>query len=125
MLALFNTKQFNNAKQVSAFLGLIPKQQESGLFKGRSRLAKTGNSSIRAKLYMAAVVATQYNPDIKDQYERLQSNGKCKMQALCACMRKLVQICFGVIKHQIPYQSQVKLVESLTWQRWGEMVSTS
>lgn len=110
MLALFNTKQFNNAKQVSAFLGLIPKQQESGLFKGRSRLAKTGNSSIRAKLYMAAVVATQYNPDIKDQYERLQQNGKCKMQALCAAMRKLVQICFGVIKHQKPYQPQIQAI---------------
>ncbi|UNU73034.1 IS110 family transposase [Moraxella nasovis] len=109
MLTLFNTKQFNNAKQVSAFLGLIPKQQESGLFKGRSRLAKTGNAQLRAKLYMAAVVATKYNPDIKDQYERLQQNGKCKMQALCACMRKLVQICFGVIKHQTPYTPQVRI----------------
>lgn len=112
MLALFSTKQFDNAKQVSAFLGLIPKIQQSGLFKGKSRLAKTGSASIRSKLYMATVVATQYNPDIKDQYERLQNNGKCKMQALCACMRKLVQICFGVIKHQTPYQSQVKLVEN-------------
>lgn len=109
MLTLFNNKQFNNAKQVSAFLGLIPKQQESGLFKGRSRLAKTGNAQLRAKLYMAAVVATQFNPDIKHQYERLQQNGKCKMQALCACMRKLVQICFGVIKHQTPYTPQVRI----------------
>lgn len=110
MLSLFNTKHFKTAKQVSAFLGLIPKQQESGLFKGKSRLAKTGNSSIRAKLYMATVVATKHNPDIKAQYERLQQNGKCKMQALCACMRKLVQICFGVVKHQIPYTPQVKTV---------------
>lgn len=107
MLSLFNTKQFNNAKQVSAFLGLIPKQEQSGIFKGKSRLAKTGNAQLRAKLYMATVVATKHNPDIKHQYERLQQNGKCKMQALCACMRKLVQICFGVIKHQTPYQCQI------------------
>lgn len=110
MLSLFNTKHFKTAKQVSAFLGLIPKQQELGLFKGKSRLAKTGNAKLRAKLYMATVVATQYNPDIKAQYERLQQNGKCKMQALCACMRKLVQICFGVVKHQIPYTPQIKTV---------------
>lgn len=110
MLSLFNTKHFKTAKQVSAFLGLIPKQQESGLFKGKSRLAKTGNAKLRAKLYMATVVATKHNPDIKAQYERLQQNGKCKMQALCACMRKLVQICFGVVKHQIPYTSQTKTV---------------
>jgi len=29
------------------------------------------------------------------------------MAALGAAMRKLAQICFGVIKHQTPYQSQV------------------
>lgn len=110
MLSLFNTKHFKTAKQVSAFLGLIPRQQESGLFKGKSRLAKTGNAKLRAKLYMATVVATKHNPDIRHQYERLQQNGKCKMQALCACMRKLVQICFGVVKHQIPYTPQVKTV---------------
>lgn len=59
---------------------------------------------------MVTVVATKHNPDIKAQYERLQQNGKCKTQALCACMRKLVQICFGVVKHQIPYTPQIKTV---------------
>jgi transposase len=58
-------------------------------------------------LYMAAVVATRHNPDIRSQYNRLLSNGKSKMSALCAAMRKLVQICFGVLKHQVPYQSQL------------------
>jgi hypothetical protein len=55
---------------------------------------------------MAAVVAIQHNPDIKQQYQRLLKNGKSKMSALCAAMRKLVQICFGVIKHQTTYQPQ-------------------
>ncbi len=56
---------------------------------------------------MAAVVATTCNPDIKAQYERLTRNGKSKMSALGAATRKLVQICFGVLKHQQPYQPQV------------------
>ncbi len=55
---------------------------------------------------MAAVVSTRWNPDVKAQYERLLANGKCKMQAICAAMRKLVHICFGVLKHQSPYQPQ-------------------
>jgi Reverse transcriptase (RNA-dependent DNA polymerase) len=62
---------------------------------------------IRAKLYMAVVVATRYNPDIKAQYQRLTSKGNSKMSALGAAMRKLVQICFGVLKHQQPYQPQM------------------
>lgn len=107
MLSLIHSRSFNNARQVSAFVGLIPRIQESGQWKGRSRLSKQGPSRIRAKLYMASVVCVQWNPDIKAQYERLLANGKSKMQALGAAMRKLVQICFGVVKHQSEYRPQV------------------
>jgi transposase len=55
------------------------------------------------------VVVATYNPDIKAQYLRLTRNGKSNMSALGAAMRKLVQICFGVLKHQRPYQSQVAI----------------
>lgn len=107
MLMVIGSRQFENAHQCAAYLGLIPVQHESGSsVKGRTRLSKAGNPIIRAKLYMAAVVATRYNPDIKAQYQRLTSKGKSKMSALGAAMRKLVQICFGVLKHQLPYQPQ-------------------
>ncbi len=56
---------------------------------------------------MAAVVATQHNPDIRAQYHRLLGAGKTKMQALGAAMRKLLQICFGVVKNQNEYMPQV------------------
>lgn len=108
MLMVIDSRQFESASQCSAYLGLVPVQYESGSsVKGRSRLSKAGNPVIRAKLYMAAVVATRYNPDIKAQYERLTGKGKSKMSALGAAMRKLVQICFGVLKHQQPYQPQM------------------
>jgi transposase len=55
---------------------------------------------------MDAVVATQYNPEIRRLYQRLIARGKSKMSALGAAMRKLVHICCGVLKHQIPYQPQ-------------------
>ncbi len=106
LVYLFASKRFANAKQVAAYLGLIPKLKESGKFKGRTMLSKTGSARIRAKLYMAAVCASTHNPDIKAQKIRLLGAGKIKMQALGAAMRKLVQICFGVIKHQTEYQPQ-------------------
>jgi len=65
-----------------------------------------GDATVRAKLYMAAVVSIRHNPDIKRQYERLLKNGKSKLSAIGAAMRKLVHICFGVLKHQVPYQVQ-------------------
>lgn len=107
MLAVIHSRPFKKATQVSAYLGLVPVLYESGTLKGRSHLSKRGPANIRAKLYMAAVVATKHNSDIKAQYERLLKNGKTKMQAICAAMRKLVQICFGVIKHQSEYQPQI------------------
>ena len=107
MLMVIASRQFDDAHQCAAYLGLVPVQHESGSsIKGRAKLSKAGNPIIRAKLYMAAVVAIRYNPDIKAQYERLTGKGKSKMSAIGAAMRKLVHICFGVLKHQIPYQPQ-------------------
>ncbi len=107
MIGVIRSRLFESAPQCAAFVGLVPRQHESGSsIRGRARLTKTGNANIRAKLYMAAVSAIKYNPDIKRHYERLLKNGKVKMSALCAAMRKLVHICFGVIKHQQPYQPQ-------------------
>tara|TARA_R100000908_G_C3639763_1_gene76602 strand:+ start:95 stop:271 length:177 start_codon:yes stop_codon:yes gene_type:complete len=56
---------------------------------------------------MAAIVAVRYNPDIRAQYVRLLKAGKRKMQAIGAAMRKLIQICYGVLKHQSRYQPQM------------------
>lgn len=106
IVGVIRSRSFQSGSQVSAFLGLIPRLQESGQWKGRSRMTKSGPSKVRAKLYMAAVVALSNNPDIKEQHRRLMLAGKTKMQALGAAMRKLVQICFGVLKHQSEYRPQ-------------------
>ena len=107
MVYLFASKQFITAKQAAAYVGLIPVLQESGKRKGHTSISKAGPSRIRAKLYMAAVCAGTYNPDIRAQKERLIKAGKTPMQAIGAAMRKLIQIGFGVIKHQSEYQPQV------------------
>lgn len=106
MVYLLSAKSFTKARQVAAYVGLIPKRQESGKWKGRSCLSKVGPSRLRAKLYMAAVCASTHNPDIREQKERLLKSGKTVMQALGAAMRKLIQICFGVVKHQSEYRPQ-------------------
>lgn len=106
MLSLLHSRQFCNAGQVAAYVGLIPTMRESGTYRGRTRLSKKGSPKLRAKLYMGAIVASTYNPDILRQKARLLKNGKTKMQALGAAMRKLVQICYGVLKHQCEYQPQ-------------------
>ncbi len=109
LVYLFSAKSFSTAKQAAAFVGLTPRLNESGSFKGRTTLSKIGPSRIRSKIFLAAVSAGKYNPDIKAQKKRLLAAGKTKMQALGAAMRKLIQICFGVIKNQTRYQSELTL----------------
>lgn len=105
MAAILTSNYFESAKEVAAFLGLVPVQRESGTsVRGRSRLSKAGNPRVRASLYMAAVVAKKINPDIKALYDRLCAQGKTKMSALGACMRKLVHICYGVMKSGHDYE---------------------
>ncbi len=104
MLSVMQTHSFKTAEQLAAYLGLVPVERQSGssVF-GRSRLSKAGSPEIRAKLYMAAVSAIRYNPHVKALYERLRARGKVAMSALGACMRKLVHLCFGVLKTRRPY----------------------
>lgn len=104
MLSVMQTHSFKTAEQLAAYLGLVPVERQSGssVF-GRARLSKAGSPEIRAKLYMAAVVAIRYNAHVKALYERLRARGKSAMSALGACMRKLVHLCFGVIKTRIPH----------------------
>lgn len=105
LLAVMHNHQFQSAEQLAAYLGLVPVERQSGTsILGRPRLSKAGPARIRAVLYMAAIVGTRHNPHIKALYQRLQQRGKTKMSALGASMRKLVHLCFGVLKTRQPYQ---------------------
>jgi transposase len=105
MLSVIHGHSFNSAEQLAAYLGLVPIERQSGSsVLGRAKLSKAGPARIRAVLYMAAIVATRCNPQVRAVYERLLARGKSKMSALGAAMRKLVHLCFGVIKTQRPYE---------------------
>jgi len=105
MLSVLSSYRFESAEQLAAYLGLVPVERQSGSsVLGRAKLSKAGPARIRAVLYMAAVAAKRCNPHVKAVYDRMLARGKCKMSALGAAMRKLVHLCFGVLKTQQPYQ---------------------
>lgn len=105
LLAVMHSHNFGSAEQLAAYLGLVPVERQSGSsVLGRARLSKAGPARIRAVLYMAAVVAKRCNPHVKAVYERLLARGKSKMSALGAAMRKLVHLCYGVLKTRQPYR---------------------
>lgn len=88
-----------NRKQISALVGIAPLNRDSGTLKGR-RMIWGGRATVRSTLYMATLVATRFNPVIRDFYKRLRSKGKAAKVALIACMRKLLTILNSMIKHK-------------------------
>jgi len=95
--------EYRNAKAFAAFAGLSPREHQSGSLRGRTRLAKTGNARLRQALYFPAVVASRLNPTLRPVYERIIADGKPKMVALAAIMRKLLVLAYGVLKSAQPF----------------------
>ena len=90
-------------REISALVGVCPFNRDSGGHKGR-RAIWGGRASIRAVLYMAALVASRYNPVIKAFYQKLLAAGKMKKVALVACMRKLLVILNAMVKNNTPWR---------------------
>ena len=88
------------------FAGLDPRAFESGKsVHKQARLSKAGNRHIRAALYMPALSAKQHDPHVKAYFEHLVDNGKLKIQAVCAVMRKLLHAIHGMLKHDKPFDN--------------------
>lgn len=97
-------ERFETGKQLDAYAGLAPRQNTSGSsVHGKPRLSKTGNPHLRRGIYMAAVVARNHNPLLKEFADRLEAAGKPKMAVLGAVMRKLLRLSYGVLKSGVPF----------------------
>jgi transposase len=85
-------------RQIAALVGVAPMASDSGRFRGK-RFIQGGRSQVRSALYMCTLVATRFNPVIRDFYKKLLAAGKPKMLALVACMRKLLTILNSMLKN--------------------------
>jgi len=95
-----------NRRQISALVGVAPMAQDSGKSRGRRRI-QGGRFEVRRVLYMAALVASRYNPMIKSFYERLVAAGKLPKVALVACMRKLLTSLNAMVRDQTPWRTTI------------------
>lgn len=97
-------ERFESARQAAAYAGLTPAHHESGSSVHRKpRLSKVGSSRLRDALYFPAITALRCNAAIEALGERLAERGKAKMVIVGAAMRKLLHICYGVLKNGTPF----------------------
>lgn len=95
---------FDNAKQLTRYLGLSPTYQQSDTSVNvKGHINRNGDSSLRSQLYVAAFASLRCNTECKACFDRLRSKGKPGKVALIAVANKLVRQAFAIVTQEKPY----------------------
>lgn len=100
---------FRSARAIVSFAGLNPQLADSGLSRGRSPISKAGSGRIRKALYLPSITAMNMSEPMMAMKARLKANGKAGKQIVCAVMRKMLHIVYGVLKSGQPYDPKLAL----------------
>lgn len=84
-------------KQAASLAGLAPLTRQSGTWTGRACI-RGGRARLRHALFMPALVAVRFNPDLASVYQRLLQAGKPRKLAITAVMRKLVLLANALLR---------------------------
>jgi transposase len=107
LLSEIEFERYDSARSIAAQAGVTPRKRQSGTSLRQTNLSKLGNARLRRALYFPAIVAKQHNKIIKEFAARLKNRGKTPMQIVCAAMRKLLHIAFGVLKHKRAFDASL------------------
>jgi transposase len=89
----------------ASLAGLAPIARDSGQHRGK-RFIRGGRQHLRHAIYMPALVAARFNPDLKAKYDRLRAAGKAPKVALTAIMRKLVILANALLRDSRPWSAE-------------------
>ena len=95
---------FDNAKQVSRYLGICPTYQQSGTsvhFKGH--INRNGDAFLRSQLYVASWSMSQHNAECHNLYVRMKEKGKPGKLIMIAVANKIIRQCFAIIRNDTKY----------------------
>ena len=92
-----------NRRQIAALVGLAPWTRQSGQWRGKSFIGG-GRKSVRNSLFVGAMVAARYNPQLKSFRDKLVAVGKPKLIALVAVARKLITILNAILRDRRSWQ---------------------
>lgn len=97
LLALMPELGRLDRRQIAALAGLAPHPVQSGKTDAYRR-TRGGRPEVKRVLFMAAMSAARHNDTLRAVYDRLIANGKSKLLALTAIMRKIIVIANARLK---------------------------
>jgi transposase len=99
--------RFQNGKQVGAYIGLVPRQYQSGQTNRQGRISGAGNPTLRTLLIEVSWIGLRYNSWMREVYERVRagSNARKKL-AIVAVARRLLIRCWAMLRDETTWQPQ-------------------
>lgn len=93
--------RFASARKYVAFAGLDATVRESGQFAGtRNRMSKRGSPHLRRAIWLAAINARRFNPELRAYYEAKRAEGKHVGVSTGAVARRLAHLIHALWRDQ-------------------------
>lgn len=99
-------ERFHDAEQVSAYIGMVPKELDSGETRRRGPITKQGSRVVRSLLVEVAWAALRYNSWARATYERISGGKKARRKiAIVAVGRRLLVRCWAMLRDGTCWQA--------------------
>ena len=101
--------RFRNGKHVGSYVGLTPRQYQSGQMERQGRISGQGNKLLRTLLVEACWVSLRYNPWARETYNRLlRGSPSRKKIAITALARKMIVKCWAMLRDEKEWHYEIR-----------------
>lgn len=101
-------KRFRKASEVSAYIGMVPKELDSGETVRRGPITKHGSRLVRSLLVEVAWAGMRYNPWVRQTYQRISGGKKSRKKiAIVAVGRRLLVRCWAMLRDGTSWRAPV------------------
>jgi transposase len=91
--------RFRKGREVSAYVGMVPKELDSGETVRRGRITKHGSRLVRSLLVEVAWAGLRYNPWVRETFARISGGKKSRKKiAIVAVGRRLLVRCWAMLR---------------------------
>lgn len=106
---LDDPQRFRKVGEVSAYIGMVPKQLDSGETVRSGRITRQGSRLVRSLLVEVAWAGLRHNPWVRENYQRISGGKKSRKKvAIVAVGRKLLVRCWAMLRDNTAWHWEAK-----------------
>lgn len=103
--------RFSKSPEVSSYIGMVPKELDSGETVRRGRITRHGSRLVRSLLVEVAWAGLRHNSWVRETYQRISGGKKSRKKiAIVAVGRRLLVRCWAMLRDGQPWRWQRKTV---------------